>query len=93
MFFASSGSPRGPLGALLGRLGPSWELSWAVLRPSWGPLKPSWAILGHLGVSLAVLEAVLEAILAVWMPKRAPERQNEEGDFRRTRANRGVGGP
>ena len=93
MFFASSGSPRGPLGALLGRLGPSWELSWAVLRPSWGPLKPSWAILGHLGVSLAVLEAVLEAILAVWMPKRAPEREIQGGGVRGTRAVRGVGGP
>ena len=76
-------------------LGPYWavlEGSWAVLMPSWGPLEPSWAILGHLGVSLAVLEAVLEAILAVWRPKRAPERQNQRGLFFRGACSPGGGG-
>ena len=56
--FAPSGSPGGPLGALLGRLE----------GPSRGCLEPSWAILSCCCLVLPVVEAVLEAILAVWMP-------------------------
>ena len=53
----------GPLGGLLGRLGPSWRLlgrTWRYLGPSWAVWE---AILDHLGRSWRPSWTILEAIL------------------------------
>ena len=64
MVFASSGSPGGPLGALLGRLEGLFGRLEAVLRASGADVGNLELLLSR----LACREAVLEAILAVWMP-------------------------
>ena len=63
MILASSGPPGGPLGGLLGRVGPSWRLlgrTWRYLGPSWAVLE---AVLDHLGRTWRPSWTILEAIL------------------------------
>ena len=58
MILASSGPPGGPLGGLLGRVGPSWRL----LGQTWRYLGLSWAVLDHLGRTWRPSWTILEAI-------------------------------
>ena len=63
MIWAYSGPPGGPLGGLLGRVGPSWRLlgrTWRYLGLSWAVLE---AILDHLGRTWRPSWTILEAML------------------------------
>ena len=58
------------LGTILGASAAIFRLSWprlcAVLKPFWPLLGPSWHLLGHLGVSWAILWAILDHLGALW---------------------------